>query len=150
MVSFTNTSFFDPVLHCSSVGARAVVGLMALKKSVVSTILIPLVIGTTLFSVHLRRQHFAVALSLPTMLCLRKDKKMKEMDFSFVKNVYLHPAMQEVDGACIALRNSVSLRHCHGGMLILFPSLHLQVFRIFHQNGSKSSVSLLAWWREKE
>ena len=77
---------------------QIVVGMLALKKSVVSTFLIPLVIATSLFSVHLRRKHFVVAQSLPTMVCLRNDRKAKGEDFSSVKDAYLHPAMQEKNG----------------------------------------------------
>ena len=45
-----------------------VVGLMAIKKTALSTLCLPLLLCTFIFSLYLREKHFDVALNLPTRL----------------------------------------------------------------------------------
>lgn len=74
-----------------------VVGLLALKQSVVATpMMIPLIVITILFNAYLRQQHFRVAEYLPSRECLKADlTNGPDFDLSFTKDAYLQGELRE-------------------------------------------------------
>jgi hypothetical protein len=58
----------------------------------------PLIGITILFSLYIQMQHFVVTRHLPTRECLQLDRKHFAnggLDFSFVRNKYIQPALLE-------------------------------------------------------
>lgn len=89
--------FIKVLTNCLLIAEMTVFALMVLKKSIASTLLIPLLIGTVCFSIYVRQRHFVVAERLPTRLCLSTDRRNKHLNLSF-KDSYLQPEMREPEG----------------------------------------------------
>jgi len=73
------------------------IGLLALKKSVFTPALIPLIIITGLFILFINSKHSLVSNFLPTRDCILLDSENRvegEMDMDFVKGAYLQPSLQ--------------------------------------------------------
>ncbi|CAB9519234.1 CSC1-like protein ERD4 [Seminavis robusta] len=88
-------NFIKILTTCFLIAELTVFGLLALKDSVLSTIIFPLVVVSVIFSIYLRENHFNVAEHLPTRLCLDQDSKNIDMDFGFAREAYLQPEMRE-------------------------------------------------------
>jgi hypothetical protein len=86
--------FLPQPFHLSIV---TVVGLLALKQSVIATpMMIPLIVITILFNTYLRQQHFRVAEYLPSRECLKADLAYGlDLDLSFTKDAYLQEELKE-------------------------------------------------------
>lgn len=70
------------------------VGLMALKQSLYGTpFLAPLIAFTVLFIIHVNAEVARVTHYLPTRDCVVIDTRNEGLDFEFVTNVYLQPAL---------------------------------------------------------
>jgi len=91
--------FISISLGCMLIAQFTLVGMLALKKAPIQSILmIPLIIITILFNFYIGMKHFYVTNHLPTRLCLQLDRKHYAnggLDFSFVKRKYLQPALLE-------------------------------------------------------
>jgi hypothetical protein len=74
------------------------VGLLALKKAAYATpCMVPLIIMTVCFIMHLRVKHFRVANSLPTVDCMKLDRANGRLHFEFVQGKYLQPSLRARD-----------------------------------------------------
>jgi len=72
-------------------------GLMILKKSIYGTPFIaPLIIITILFTLYVNAEVSRVTQNLPTRDCVVVDTRNDDLDFEFVRNAYLQPALQNV------------------------------------------------------
>jgi len=73
-----------------------VVGLMALKRSVVAVpLMVPLIVVTFLFNAYIRREHFRVAEFLPSRECMKADLFISESsNSSLARNAYLQKEMR--------------------------------------------------------
>lgn len=95
------SSFIRVCLLCMLIAQLTLVGLLALKKCPIqSLMMLPLIIMTVLFNFYIGLKHFYVTDHLPTRLCLQLDRKNHHnggLDFSFVKQKYLQPALLEHD-----------------------------------------------------
>ena len=124
--------YFHPCACCLTkrrgVGHVAVVGMMGLKKTAMSTLCIPLVVFTVIFSIYLHGQHFQVPMVLPTQLCLKQDRRNRDLDYSFLEDSYLQPEMCEKDGK----------------RQILFDSFPFGFWRISHHLPRRSSAKAFA------
>ena len=93
------SSFIGICLCCMLIAQLTVVGMLALKKAPIQSLLmIPLIVITVLFNFYIGMKHFYVTKHLPTRLCLNLDRKHHAnggLDFSFVRNKYLQPALLE-------------------------------------------------------
>jgi len=92
------TNFIQICIPCMMIAELALLGLLALKKSVLAVpFMVPLLIFTYLFSVYIRQEHYHVTAFLPSRECLIQDLKNREggeMDYEFLKGQYLQPAMK--------------------------------------------------------
>lgn len=72
------------------------IGIMSIKQSVLSsTLLIPLIIITALFSMYLEQQHYKVTKFLPSTICKHVDAINKgTLDKSFLEGQYIQPALK--------------------------------------------------------
>jgi calcium permeable stress-gated cation channel len=93
------SNFISISLSCIVIAEITLTGFLALKKAAVATIMMfPLIGITIMFNFYIRMQHFVVTKHLPTRDCLQLDRKHFAnggLDFSFVKNKYLQPALLE-------------------------------------------------------
>lgn len=93
--------FISICLGCILIAELTLVGMLALKKAPIQSILmIPLIIITILFNFYIGKKHVYVTGHLPTRLCLQLDRKHYAnggLDFSFVRQHYLQPALLEQD-----------------------------------------------------
>ncbi|CAB9506136.1 CSC1-like protein [Seminavis robusta] len=88
-------NFIKCLTACILIAEITIFGLMALKKSAMPTLMIPLLVVTSMFSIYIRNQHFRVAEHLPTRLCLSQDYRNRDLDMGFVKDCYLQQEMTE-------------------------------------------------------
>lgn len=73
-----------------------VIGLLALKKSVVGVpLMIPLIVVTALFNTYMHQQHFRTAEFLPAQIGTLADRKNgPDMDLSFLRDAFVQPELQ--------------------------------------------------------
>jgi len=76
--------------------AHLVIGLLALKKSIVGVLLmIPLIVVTALFNTYMHQQHFRTAEFLPAQIGTMADRKSgPDMDLSFLRDAFVQPELQ--------------------------------------------------------
>jgi hypothetical protein len=74
-----------------------VVGLLALKKSLIATpLMAPLIAITILFNAYIRQQHFRVAEYLPSREAIKADlQNGPDFDLSFASDAYLQEELRE-------------------------------------------------------
>lgn len=94
--------FINISLGCMLIAQLTLVGMLALKKAPIqSLMMIPLLIITVLFNFYIGMgKHSYVTKHLPTRLCLQLDRKHHAnggLDFSFVRQKYLQPALLAQD-----------------------------------------------------
>lgn len=91
--------FISICLGCMLIAQLTLVGMLALKKAPIQSLLmIPLIIITILFNFYIGMKHFYVTNHLPTRSCLQLDRKHHAnggLDFGFVRSKYLQPALLE-------------------------------------------------------
>jgi len=91
--------FIHICLGCMLIAQLTLVGMLALKKAPIQSLLmIPLIVITILFNFYIGMKHFYVTNHLPTRLCLQLDRKHHAnggLDFNFVRQKYLQPALLE-------------------------------------------------------
>ena len=90
------TNFIKILMTCMLIAQFTIVGLMALKKSVIAfPLMIPLIVVTVLFNAYIRQQHFRTAEFLPSRECLKEDlRNGPDFDLSFTKGAYLQEELR--------------------------------------------------------
>ena len=90
------TNFIKILMTCMLIAQFTIVGLMALKKSVIAfPLMIPLIVITVLFNAYIRQQHFRTAEFLPSRECLKEDlRNGPDFDLTFTKGAYLQGEMR--------------------------------------------------------
>lgn len=90
--------FVNIFLTCILIGEFTLTGLLALKKATIAVpMMFPLLVGTILFNMYIKQQHFTVPNRLSSRDCLKKDLKNQAgegMSFDFVRGAYVQPALQ--------------------------------------------------------
>jgi hypothetical protein len=93
-------SFFEIIPVCMIIAQVTIVGMLALKKAALaSLIMFPLLVITILFTVYIRQKHFKMATEhLPARECIAVDLKNGagcEMDYGFLRGKYVQPELRE-------------------------------------------------------
>jgi len=88
--------FINILLVCMLVAQITIIGLLALKKSIVGVLLmIPLIVVTALFNTYMHQQHFRTAEFLPAQIGTMADRKSgPDMDLSFLRDAFVQPELQ--------------------------------------------------------
>lgn len=92
------TRFIKLVIAAMFIGQITVFGVLSLKQGVIAApLLVPLLIGTFMFNMYISQQHYLVTKHLPSTDCVAEDNKntLNGLDFAFVKDQYLQPALQK-------------------------------------------------------
>ena len=88
--------FLDCLLACMIISQLTIAGFLALKKSAVAApLMIPLLIGTILYIVHLKESLFSAGTFLAASTCVEEDdlNQVRGVDYSEFKNQYKNPAL---------------------------------------------------------
>ncbi len=85
------------LILCIFISECTLLGILTLKKGVLAApLLIPLIVGTYVFVLYIRQQHFRIAEFVPSTICKRTDTTNKgDFDISFLQNQYLQPSLRE-------------------------------------------------------
>ena len=95
-------NFMKILPACMLIAEVTILGMLGLKKATAaSTMMIPLIIVTILFSYYVRQKHFAMAENLPARDCMTADMRYtnydgySDEDFDFMYNEYVQPELRE-------------------------------------------------------
>ncbi len=85
------------LILCIYISEFTLLGILTLKKGALAApLLIPLIIGTNVFVLYIRQQHFRIAEFVPSTICKRTDiANVDDFDTSFLQNQYLQPSLKE-------------------------------------------------------
>jgi hypothetical protein len=92
------TGFISIAITCMLVAEFVLLGWLGIKKAAIAaTLMFPLIIGTFCFSIYIRQKHFYVTNHLPTLECLKLDRKNQAngINFDFARSAYLQPSLRE-------------------------------------------------------
>lgn len=92
-------AFLRMVPVCMIIAQVTILGMLALNKTAIaSAMMIPLLVITILFTMYIHQKHFVLTEHLPAKDAVAADSKMnaeREMDFDFVKDIYIQPELRE-------------------------------------------------------
>jgi calcium permeable stress-gated cation channel len=92
-VGFINFAF-----TCIIVSELTVVGFLGIKQNPVAAgLMFPLIVVTIGFMIYIKQKHMSHGNQLPSSVCMEADYRNAvegSIDFSFIKNAYLHPALK--------------------------------------------------------
>jgi len=90
------TKFISILLVCMLVAEVTIIGLLALKKSIIGVpLMIPLIVLTALFNTYVHQQHFRIAEYLPAPLSTKADRQNgADMDMSFLQDAFVQPELK--------------------------------------------------------
>lgn len=84
------------IMTCMIIAEVTLIGILSIKQGLIATtLMIPLVAITVLFSLYLNQRHYLVTGHLPSTQCKREDKSNEgQLDFSFLKGAYVQPSLK--------------------------------------------------------
>ena len=128
------TSFFGIVPVCMIIAQITIVGLLALKKAAVASLMMfPLIVITILFTVYIHQKHFKMTEHLPARECIALDLKNNaagEMDCGFLRGMYIQPELR--DKEILPENTTVEREIRHGEKYVTPPnSVHGELERAF-------------------
>lgn len=89
-------AFLRMLPACMIIAEITIVGMLALSKAgTASAIMIPLLVITILFTVYIHQKHFALTEHLPAKDAVLVDLRNSEMNFDFLKDLYVQPEMRD-------------------------------------------------------
>ena len=87
-------NFVGIVLNCMMVAQITIIGVMALKESIVATILtVPVLIATGLFKSYINQRHFKQVECLPSHECFRRDTSSDFYITESFEDLYVQPEL---------------------------------------------------------
>ena len=84
------------MMSCIIIAETTLIGILSIKQGLIATtLMIPLLVITVLFSLYLGQRHYLVTGHLPSTQCKRADiSKKGKLDFSFLKGAYDQPSLR--------------------------------------------------------